>query len=320
MKRFGYSMPRDAESSDDSDGSDSDDSGQYTHQGSGHTYLTGASLERAKSKNKRAKQGLSTQDKDDFEIILRKLSVSRWARAGAMGFAFDHVEAGSDIVSTIKASFDTSKKGFVAIPNKVAKLYLLSDMLHNSGVCIGMNGASRYRVLISNVLPDIFANFGQELKLATGRMTSKQIEERVLSVLKVWGEWSIFTAQFLAGLEMEFYDKFSDDRISAVNDGGVLLSLDIEALTKKGRLHGITIPDGENAAIIATKILAVEAYIKDKLFYAPNIHVGAAAVAPSKYDRNALDEIDGAPIDDIDGAPIDDIDGAPIDDADGEPL
>ena len=310
-------MQRDVESSDDSDDSDSDDGSQNFHQGSGHTYLTGASLERAKSKDKRAKQGLSAQDKENFENILLKLSVSRWAIADAMGFAFDHVEAGFDIISSVKASFDNSKKGIVSVPNKVAKLYLLSDILHNSGVCIGMTGASRYRVLISNILPDIFANFGQELKLATGRMTSKQIEERILSVLKVWEEWSIFTAQYLAGLEMEFYDKFSDDRISTVNDGGVLLSLDIEALTKKGRLHGITIAEGEDAAIIATKILAVEAYIKDKLIYAPNIQVNAAVV-PSKYDRNDLDDIDGAPIADIDGVPIDDIDGVPIDDIDGE--
>jgi len=186
MKRFGYNMPRDAaDFSDDSDASDSDDSVQNTPLGVGHSYLTGASLERAKSKNKRAKQGLSAQEKQEFEVILRMLSVSRSSVAEGMGFAFDHVDASSDIVDTIKESFEKSKKGYVAVPNKVAKLYLLSDILHNSGVCVGMSGASRYRVLISNILPGIFANLGQELKLATGRMTSRQIEERILTVLKV---------------------------------------------------------------------------------------------------------------------------------------
>jgi len=117
---------------------------------------------------------------------------------------------------------------------------------------------------------------------------------------------------------MEFYDKFSDDYINKVNDGGVLLSLDIESLTKKGRLHGIAIPEDENAAVISSKILAVEAYIKDKLIYAPSVYSSAAGA--NKCDEKAVDDIDGAPIDDIDGAPIDDIDGVPIDDIDGAPI
>lgn len=56
---------------------------------------------------------------------------------------------------------------------KVARLYLLSDILHNSGAPI--KHASNYRSLLSACLPEIFLELGALRRSILGRMTSRQV-------------------------------------------------------------------------------------------------------------------------------------------------
>jgi hypothetical protein len=43
-----------------------------------------------------------------------------------------------------------------------------------------------------------------------GRMSAKNLEEKVMMLLKVWEKWSIYPPVFLGGLEASFQRKFSD--------------------------------------------------------------------------------------------------------------
>lgn len=102
--------------------------------------MTGAQIERARAKEKGvAVVGsvlLKDDDYDEFEAMLHGLSVSRPLIKAAMGFAFDKVESAKEISDILKESL-LVKETPVAV--KMARLYLLSDILHNSGIITAVN-------------------------------------------------------------------------------------------------------------------------------------------------------------------------------------
>jgi U2-associated protein SR140 len=105
--------------------------------------MTGAQIERARAKERGSKlinQTLSDDEFDEFTEILQTLTISRNDIKYAMGFAYDKVEAAEDIVNILKESLILRT---TSPPLKIARLYLLSDILYNSGVPIKY--ASNYR-------------------------------------------------------------------------------------------------------------------------------------------------------------------------------
>lgn len=111
------------------------------------------------------------------------------------------------------------------VPRRVARLYLLSDLLFNSGASIKGATAFRYdcqlddylypsnhiiflllhnRTHIQACLPELFAFLNKSYRSISGRFTAKQMEERVLTLIDVWSQWSILSPVFLHGLEAVF--------------------------------------------------------------------------------------------------------------------
>jgi hypothetical protein len=60
------------------------------------------------------------------------------------------------------------------IPTKVARLMLVSDILHNSSAPV--KNASAYRTFFQARLPDIFESFNETYKNVTGRMTAEALK------------------------------------------------------------------------------------------------------------------------------------------------
>ena len=124
---------------------------------------------------------------------------------------------------------------------KLARLYLLSDVLHNSSAPV--RNASRYRAAIQTALPEARARGGVALhqdqdrsgllvslsfpsqivprtvvrrqvfealnvtRNALGgesRMACEAFDDKVTGLLAVWGVWSIYPPLFLSGLEATF--------------------------------------------------------------------------------------------------------------------
>lgn len=68
------------------------------------------------------------------------------------------------------------------IPTKVARLMLVSDILHNSSAPV--RNASAYRTKFEATLPDIMESFNDLYCSVTGRMTAQALKVRnVLGVL-----------------------------------------------------------------------------------------------------------------------------------------
>ena len=62
-----------------------------------------------------------------------------------MGFCLDHADAAADVMRTLKESLLTPLGPSATWKTKLARLYLVSDVLHNSSAPSGSTSAARAR-------------------------------------------------------------------------------------------------------------------------------------------------------------------------------
>jgi hypothetical protein len=97
------------------------------------------------SRTVRKGKGLSEGQRDDFEDLLRGLNTHRPRIRDAMGFAIDNSEAASEIVQVLTEALTLDE---TPIPIKIARLFLVSDILHNSTAAV--RNAHAYRSLYAS--------------------------------------------------------------------------------------------------------------------------------------------------------------------------
>jgi U2-associated protein SR140 len=104
--------------------------------------MTGAQIERLRDQRRSAKYSrLSKLAANQWEELLKGLDLSRQSIKTAMGFAFDKIECAEEIVETLidRMIISHSYSSYSAVQSpavKMAGLFLLSDLLHNSGTPI----------------------------------------------------------------------------------------------------------------------------------------------------------------------------------------
>lgn len=83
----------------------------------------------------------------------------------------------------------------------VARLYLVSDVLHNSSS--GAQGAARFRTSFEELLPDAFERMGRQWfrSLRWGRPEWRRAEGALRRVMHAWSQWCIFPPLYVKGLE-----------------------------------------------------------------------------------------------------------------------
>jgi U2-associated protein SR140 len=86
--------------------------------------------------------------------MLRALTLERSQIREAMGFALDNAEAAGEVVEVLTESLTLKE---TSIPTKVARLMLVSDIIHNSSARV--KNASAYRTKFEATLPDIKESF-----------------------------------------------------------------------------------------------------------------------------------------------------------------
>lgn len=116
---------------------------------------------------------LSDALRDEFEDLLRGLTLERSMVRDAMGFALDAADCAAEVVEVVAEALTLAE---TPIPSKVARLMLVSDILHNSSAPV--KNASAYRTLLQARLPDIFESFNETLRNVTGRMTAEALKVR----------------------------------------------------------------------------------------------------------------------------------------------
>eukprot|EP00434_Breviolum_minutum_P037658 symbB.v1.2.033400.t2/scaffold4144.1/size43914/2 len=158
-----------------------------------------ATQERQKRDRNRSIAGgkrLSDEDWSQLEQLLRNVSSTRASIMETMVFCLDKSEWAIEIAETIAESLTIAE---TEIPLKVARLLVVSDILHNT--TSSRQAAWTYRREFEKSLPDIFEQFEIGLQRSESKLQVSQTKDQIVRLLKVWEDWGLFAPQYLRGLE-----------------------------------------------------------------------------------------------------------------------
>ncbi|XP_059613579.1 U2 snRNP-associated SURP motif-containing protein isoform X2 [Phlebotomus argentipes] len=231
------------------------------------------------------KGALSTAQRDRLEDLIRHLTPERTKIGDAMIFCIEHADAADEICECIAESMANSE---TLVHKKIARLYLISDILHNCSVKV--QNASFFRKAMERNLLDIFKELNTAYMGVESRLKAEGFKVRVLQVCRTWEEWVVYPRDFLLKLRNTFLGQIEE--VVEELDGAPLsgdekddedldgVPLDGAALLKSAMLRGL--PD----------IVASESGSR-------------SAMDRNSHDSDMDDDIDGVPLDeDIDGIPL----------------
>ena len=149
---------------------------------------------------------LSRSELQQLVRLLGALTCDRKNVCACMAFALGAADCASDVVDVIVDSLlcgvgtppsepAASFSGLLPISRRVAHLFVISDILHNSSQPVPH--ASLYRTAFQKRLPEVFTAFHTTLGMITGRITLNNLKERVLGVLRVWETRSLYPTPVL---------------------------------------------------------------------------------------------------------------------------
>eukprot|EP00299_Pterocystis_sp_00344_P005088 c16414_g1_i1.p1 GENE.c16414_g1_i1~~c16414_g1_i1.p1 ORF type:complete len:265 (-),score=78.85 c16414_g1_i1:28-822(-) len=142
---------------------------------------------------------LSDREAQEFEDMLKTITVERKRIAAAMAFALDHADCSGEIVEITAESMSLAD---TPVPLKISRLYLISDILYNSSAPV--RNASSYRSGFQSCLVSIFENIHKCFSSIESHIVRKAIQERVLMVLTTWERWSLYPPNFIENLRSTF--------------------------------------------------------------------------------------------------------------------
>lgn len=220
---------------------------------------------------------LSNSQRDRLEDLLRNITPERIKVAEAMVFCIEHAEAAEEICDCITESLSNST---TAANKKVARLYLISDILHNCGIKI--TNATIYRKAFEARLSDIANEVHQAYKQFDSRLKAEGFKVRVMRIFKAWEDWAVYPRDFLIKLQNTFLG------LTPANDSDQQVDEDIDGAP----LSDVDHDTGEDL---------------------DGVPLDGAALLKGAMKHGLAQEV-GANYDDIDGVPMDDdIDGVPMD-------
>eukprot|EP00873_Tetraselmis_striata_P014120 jgi/Tetstr1/434384/TSEL_023485.t1 len=201
---------------------------------------------------------LSDTQRDRFEDMLRGLSTERESVCTAMAFCLDNAESATEIAEIMTEAMTIPETPATL---KVARLFLLSDILHNSTAPV--KNASNFRTRLQDSIPEMFESLAECYRACDSRMTQETLRRHVLRVLRVWRNWYIFSDDYLNGLQATFLYVGSTAAESAPKNEDLeeeLLATSDESLDRRCRRGGLSTAGGRSALI--ARLLALDSYLK----------------------------------------------------------
>ncbi|CEJ04924.1 hypothetical protein RMCBS344292_18872 [Rhizopus microsporus] len=113
----------------------------------------------------------------------------------------------------------------VPLSVKLARLYLISDILHNSSVHV--SNAWKYRIEFESQLPLLFEHFNSIYRSINARLKAEQMRKYIFAVISVWENWMIFPKYYTDQLTRIFLRK-DDGTLETVNTQEVMMNEDID--------------------------------------------------------------------------------------------
>ncbi|XP_016980599.2 U2 snRNP-associated SURP motif-containing protein isoform X1 [Drosophila rhopaloa] len=243
------------------------------------------------------KGALSNAQRDRLEDLIRQLTPERARIGDAMIFCIEHADAADEICECIAESLVNLN---TLASKKIARLYLISDILHNCTVKVA--NASFFRKSVEKQLVDIFENLHNYYQNIESRLKAEGFKSRVCNVIRTWEEWTIYPKEFLAQLTAKFLGKpyvmpVSSSPQAEETRSDEALDEDIDGAPLSGEEKDDEDLDGvplDGAALLKS---ALKRALPDPDAATPKRET------PKREEY--LDEIDGVPLDeDLDGIPL----------------
>lgn len=193
---------------------------------------------------------------------LRRLNLQRDSIRDAMVWALDHSSKARPLIDVLRQSL---VKRTSPAPVKVARLYLVNDILHNSTAAV--RNASVFRNAIQEILPYAFEELGwtlRQLHKYAGRITAEAMKNRIQRVLRRWETIGVFPPLFIHGLEASLLWR-ADAQMEASREWEDVdeTSLDLDDLRQKCRQAGQQY-EGLNGKAMLKRLSWVNQFIKKK--------------------------------------------------------
>jgi len=278
---------------------------------------------------------LTNSQRDRLEDMLRELTPERSKIAEGMVWCLDHAEAAEEIVECISESLSMVH---TPLPKKIARLFLVSDILFNSSAKVA--NASFYRKYFQGKLKEIFKDVNESYEKIEARLKAEQFKQKVMNCFRAWEDWAIYPNDFLINLQNIFLglvtalkreDSQEDkEEIPPEVDGAPLedfdgIPLSAEKLARQSidedpaeDVDGLPIGeadvDGDPVEDVIKKPPAAPtpqpAFFRSKWEEVDETELQAQAMTTSKWEMLEQEE-DNNPQENIDG---EDIDGCPMED------
>jgi len=205
-----------------------------------------------------------------------------------------------------------------AVPRKMARLWLISDILHNSAV--PLPHAWKYRQEFQQRLGVVFDHFSAIYHSFEGRLKADTFKRQVVAVVEVWDDWIVFppeqTSVWKDRLEGKAVAKeHTVQHVQVVQTPVAPVVSKFKPSAFKPVMPDLPSEDAEADMDLDDSDAEISAAT------APAV-AGVASEVVEVAELVADEDLDGAPIEDVDvdGEPLEDMDGEPLDDLDGEPI
>ncbi|WVQ75421.1 hypothetical protein IAR50_005044 [Cryptococcus sp. DSM 104548] len=308
----------------------------FIDEGYASMYSSDSAEDSEKERTSKGKLGRLARKR--FEAMLRAMSGKRGEIARAMEFALTHAEAADEIAETIVQSLIIPS---TPVPRKLARLHLISDILHNSAS--PLPNVWRYRQAFEARLPPVWAHLkGVETSLEAykGRISADVFGKSVGSVLDIWERWIVFNSETaelfrallsgnisLTSLTRTPQGMWVDKSVLEARDKAKRQKAEEERRAKEKKEEA---DRGFNSGGFKSSFKRVDPSSVAGGFK-PITTAGdhsAGAPAESDLDGEAMEDLDGEDMNldgeeiDLDGEPLgdDDLDGESMEDLDGEAM
>ncbi|GJJ06342.1 hypothetical protein Clacol_000533 [Clathrus columnatus] len=287
-------------------------------------YSTDSAEESEKERSRKGRLGKLAKRR--FEAMLRGLAGRRGDLARCMAFSLEHADAATEIVDLIVASLLNDG---TPVPRKMARLYLICDILHNSAASIP--NAWKFRQEFQSRLGLVFDHLSTIYHSFPGRITADSFKAQILAVVEVWEDWIVFPAETTTELRNRLDGtKGAHHNVEETKSDSNTIESTPQSLPPRFKASSFKPAeptelanedrDEEPPITKNSRAASEDVEMDDKpMSLESNSDVDGSGMG-SDLDGRPMDDVDGEPIDDVDGEPLDDVDGEPLDDVDGESL
>ncbi|CAI8056757.1 Protein RRC1 [Geodia barretti] len=254
------------------------------------------------------KGALSAKNRDYLEDKLRSVTMERESVRGLMMWCMEHSDSADEIVECVSESLCINE---TPLPTKLARLYLLNDILHNCTSFV--YNSSAFRRGFEGKLVTVMEHFHTILRNISSRIRAEQFKRRVLTCMRAWDTMSVYHFNLVDKLRETFIGKTQEEAEKQRAFQTVAMLMQPEASTHT--THDDPEPNLDGVPLLESQPIDFS-------------RAGGGLPVPVDMETEGQGgaDLDGEPLEeeDLDGVPMADadIDGIPLekDNIDGEPL